>query len=254
MADLENGLFAGGNGTNSNNTGRNSEYVTGMIKMNSTTYAIKDGNAQSGGLKTDYNGPLPTTSGYTPLHLEGAIILGIGGDNSKSDQGTFFEGAMTSGFPSDATENAVQANIVAAGYVTNTYFRVTNRNSGKVLDVQQPNTSAGARVGQFAANGQPWQDWQFVDVGGGFFNIVSRNSGMCLDVNGRSTADGASIIQWNCNGQTNQQWQWRASGSFFQLVARHSNKCVDVVGSSMADGAFVEQRTCSTANNFLWSR
>jgi hypothetical protein len=30
--------------------------------------------------------------------------------------GIFFEGAMTKGYPSDATEDAVQANIVAAGY------------------------------------------------------------------------------------------------------------------------------------------
>jgi len=118
MADLENGLFAGANGTNTNNTGRNSAFVTGMIKMNSTTYAIRDGNANSGGLKTDYNGPLPTTSGYTPLHLEGAIILGIGGDNSKGSAGSFFEGVMTSGVPSDATENSVQANIVSVGYST----------------------------------------------------------------------------------------------------------------------------------------
>jgi hypothetical protein len=118
MADLENGLFAGGNGTNTNNTGRSSTFVTGMVKMNSTTYAIKDGDANSGSLKTDYSGPLPTTSGYTPLHLEGAIILGIGGDNSKSSAGSFFEGVMTSGLPSDATENSVQANIVSAGYST----------------------------------------------------------------------------------------------------------------------------------------
>jgi non-reducing end alpha-L-arabinofuranosidase len=119
MADLENGLFAGANGTNTNNTGRNSAFVTGMVKMNSTTYAIKDANANSGGLKTDYNGPLPTTSGYTPLHLEGAIILGIGGDNSKGSAGSFFEGVMTSGLPSDATEDSVQANIVSVGYSTN---------------------------------------------------------------------------------------------------------------------------------------
>ncbi|HEY3750857.1 MAG TPA: arabinofuranosidase catalytic domain-containing protein [Pseudonocardiaceae bacterium] len=118
MADLENGLFAGGNGTNTNNTGRNSPFVTAMVKMNSTSYAIKDANANSGGLKTDYNGALPTTTGYTPLHLEGAIILGIGGDNSKGSAGSFFEGVMTSGFPSDATENAVQANITAVGYST----------------------------------------------------------------------------------------------------------------------------------------
>jgi hypothetical protein len=118
MADLENGLFAGANGTNTNNTGRNSPFVTAMVKMNSTNYAIKDANASSGGLKTDYSGALPTTTGYHPLHLEGAIILGIGGDNSKGSAGSFFEGVMTSGFPSDATENAVQANIAAVGYGT----------------------------------------------------------------------------------------------------------------------------------------
>jgi hypothetical protein len=50
------------------------------------------------------------------MKKEGAIILGIGGDNSHGSAGTFYEGVMTSGYPSDATENAVQANIVAAGY------------------------------------------------------------------------------------------------------------------------------------------
>jgi hypothetical protein len=31
-------------------------------------------------------------------------------------EGTFFEGAMTKGMPSDTTENAIQKNIIAAGY------------------------------------------------------------------------------------------------------------------------------------------
>jgi hypothetical protein len=52
------------------------------------------------------------------MKKEGAIILGIGGDNSDRGQGTFYEGVMTSGYPSDTTENKVQANIVAAGYAT----------------------------------------------------------------------------------------------------------------------------------------
>ncbi|MFE9672478.1 arabinofuranosidase catalytic domain-containing protein, partial [Microbispora bryophytorum] len=47
---------------------------------------------------------------------EGAILLGIGGDNSNGARGTFYEGVMTSGYPSNATEDQVQANIVAAGY------------------------------------------------------------------------------------------------------------------------------------------
>lgn len=136
---------------------------------------------------------------------------------------------------------------------TGTYYRVANRNSAKVLDVQNPNLNDGANVGQYTANGGAWQDWQFV-AAGSYYNVVNRNSGKCLDVTGASTADGANIEQWVCNGGTNQQWQWLANGSYFQLVARHSGKCADIVGSSTADGANVEQRTCTTANNFLWSR
>jgi hypothetical protein len=35
---------------------------------------------------------------------------------TNQSQGTFYEGAVVSGYPSDATENAVKASIVAAGY------------------------------------------------------------------------------------------------------------------------------------------
>ena len=47
---------------------------------------------------------------------QGAIILGIGGDNSNRAVGTFYEGAMTASYTSDDSDAAVHANIVAAGY------------------------------------------------------------------------------------------------------------------------------------------
>ena len=50
------------------------------------------------------------------MRQEGAIVLGIGGDNSHASAGSFFEGVMTSGHPTDHADNAIQANIVAAGY------------------------------------------------------------------------------------------------------------------------------------------
>jgi hypothetical protein len=53
---------------------------------------------------------------YAPMKKQGAIILGIGGDNSDGAVGTFYEGVMTQGYSTDATDAAVQANIVAAGY------------------------------------------------------------------------------------------------------------------------------------------
>ncbi|WP_374196063.1 arabinofuranosidase catalytic domain-containing protein [Streptomyces sp. TS71-3] len=40
----------------------------------------------------------------------------MGGDNSNGSAGTFYEGVMTSGYPSDSTENAVQSSITSAGY------------------------------------------------------------------------------------------------------------------------------------------
>jgi hypothetical protein len=69
------------------------------------------GNAQSGSLVTAYDGVLRST-----FALQGGIILGIGGDNSNSSYGTFFEGAITAGRPSDATDAAVLANVQAAKY------------------------------------------------------------------------------------------------------------------------------------------
>jgi len=120
QADLENGLFQSnvGHSTNTSNTGNRSSYVTAMLKNNGQNFfALKDGNAQSGGLSTRYSGALPTSpSGYSPMHLEGAIVLGTGGDNSNGSIGSFFEGVMTAGLPSDAAESSVQSNITAVGY------------------------------------------------------------------------------------------------------------------------------------------
>jgi hypothetical protein len=117
MADLENGLFSGVNQhLNANDPTVNHRYLTAVVKGTANLWAIRGGNAQSGNLSTFYSGRRPNVAGYNPMHKEGAIILGIGGDNSKGSAGTFYEGVMTSGYPSDATENSVQANIVAAGY------------------------------------------------------------------------------------------------------------------------------------------
>jgi hypothetical protein len=49
------------------------------------------------------------------LGWQGAIILGTGGDNGDGGTGTWFEGAITFGAPPDSVDDAIQANIVAAG-------------------------------------------------------------------------------------------------------------------------------------------
>ncbi|KAK3674155.1 hypothetical protein LTR78_006002 [Recurvomyces mirabilis] len=118
LADLENGVFSTNSATqNTNDPTITNRFFTGVLKGNSNNHwALRGGNAQSGSLNTFFSGPRP--SGYNPMKKQGAIILGIGGDNSDGAQGTFYEGVMTTGYPSDDTENSVQANIVAAKYST----------------------------------------------------------------------------------------------------------------------------------------
>jgi non-reducing end alpha-L-arabinofuranosidase len=119
MGDFEGGVWAGGSGVaatqNPNNPSVTWDYGFGIVKTDTANgtpqYAIRVGNAQSGGLTTAYDGKAPAV-----WNLQGGVVLGIGGDNSNTSYGTFFEGAITAGRPSDATDLAVLQNAQAAGY------------------------------------------------------------------------------------------------------------------------------------------
>ncbi|NMO53803.1 alpha-N-arabinofuranosidase [Actinoplanes sp. TBRC 11911] len=92
-----------------------SRFVTAVAKGEPHHWASLGGDAQQGALTTMFDGPRVDAS-YDPMRKQGAIVLGNGGDNSVGSQGTFYEGVMTAGYPSDAVDQQVQANIVAAKY------------------------------------------------------------------------------------------------------------------------------------------
>ena len=116
MADLEDGVWGGNISTvNTQNTPINgSKFVTAMLKGEPGHWQLKGGDAQSGQLEVKFDGPRPV--GYEVMQKKGAIVLGIGGDNSDLGTGTFYEGALTASYTSEATDALVQANIGAAGY------------------------------------------------------------------------------------------------------------------------------------------
>ncbi|MFP5236342.1 MAG: arabinofuranosidase catalytic domain-containing protein [Acidobacteriota bacterium] len=92
-------------------------FVTAVAKGEPHHWTSMGGNAQDGALRVMFDGPRVNAT-YDPMRKQGAILLGNGGDNSNGSQGTFYEGAVTAAgtFPSDATDQQVQANVVAAGY------------------------------------------------------------------------------------------------------------------------------------------
>lgn len=129
--DFEAGVWAGGSACGTPGSGqltcdgrmanpqnpsmKGKPFAFGVLKVSTTAnmpmYVLKAGDATTGTLATAYNGAAPAA-----WNLQGGIVLGIGGDNSNSSFGTFYEGAITAGQPSDATDNAVYATAVAAGY------------------------------------------------------------------------------------------------------------------------------------------
>jgi hypothetical protein len=115
MADFEAGVWAGGSGasttTNIDNPSVTFDCAMGILKTSATGYAIRVGNAQFGTPATAYDGALP----FSTWTLEGGVVLGLSSDASNSSYGTFFEGAITSGRPTDATDAAVLQDVQAAG-------------------------------------------------------------------------------------------------------------------------------------------
>lgn len=92
-------------------------FVTAIANGEPHHWMTMGGNARRGDLSVMFSGPRVNAT-YDPMRKQGAILLGNGGDNSNRSQGTFYEGAVTAAntFPTKATEQQVQANIVAAGY------------------------------------------------------------------------------------------------------------------------------------------
>ncbi|MEW2521996.1 arabinofuranosidase catalytic domain-containing protein [Actinacidiphila alni] len=243
-ADMENGMFQGDNGSNTANKGNNTPYVTAMLKNDGqTTYAIKGGNSQSGALSTWWNGGLPTRGGYRPMRQEGGIILGTGGDNSNRNMGTFFEGVMVSGYPTDAAENAVQANIVSVGYsgqtnVPNGPQGTITGPGGKCVDVAADDTGVnGAAVQlwdcQSYAEDQHWSH---------FGDNSLRTIGRCLDINGNGTANNTPVELYDCNGVGGQKWVQRSDGSLFNP---QSGRCLDSPSGATGNGTRLQIYDCN---------
>ena len=131
---------------------------------------------------------------------------------------------------------------------------ITNRASGKGLDVQDRSTRDAANVQQWDFGGSPNQTWDVVDQGDGVFSIVSQGSGKALDVANHNAADGANIQQFRFHNGDNQLWRLeRVGGGFYQVISVSSGKCLDVdAGQINENGANVQQWSCSGQPNQQW--
>jgi non-reducing end alpha-L-arabinofuranosidase len=127
-ADFEAGVWMGGSKSGDPGWGGLDDAKNAPANMNNPTLRVK---YALGFLKTNENYSLAMADLLTASTLtrayegkfpksvrsnEGAVVLGVGGDNSNNSFGTFYEGAIVKGYPTAATEQAVMENVKAAGY------------------------------------------------------------------------------------------------------------------------------------------
>lgn len=274
MADLENGLFSGEGARQNNDPSLSSSFVTGIVKGDSTNqWSIRAGNGQSGKLTTVYSGVRP--DGYYPMNKEGSIILGIGGDNSNGAQGTFYEGVMTSGYPTDKVENKVQANIVAAKYKSASLvsgpaftigstitFRITTpgydtryiAHSGSTVNTQVITTSSsnatqqtGKWVVRTGLGNSGCYSFESVDTPGSFIRHYNYQLQLNANANTKQFFEDATFCpQAGLNGQGSTIRSWSYPTRFFRhyanivyIASNGGQEFFDATGSFNNDVSFV---------------
>jgi hypothetical protein len=122
--DFEGGVWMGGSGSgepgtpgssaNANNPTLKVPFALGILHTPVGKYALRMADISTAtDLTTGYDGAIPAGKTWGNA---GGIGLGIGGDNSNNSEGTFFEGAVVNGSPSNATDLLIMKNIQAVGY------------------------------------------------------------------------------------------------------------------------------------------
>jgi hypothetical protein len=131
--------------------------------------------------------------------------------------------------------------------------RIQNKNSGKVLALDQMSTADSAHVVQFADNSSADHLWRLVDLGNGFVKVHNPHSGKVLGVDGMSTANSAHVVQFTDNGSADHVWELLDNGDgWFRLRNRHSGKVLGVDLMSTADSAHVVQFDDNGTADHLW--
>lgn len=157
--------------------------------------------------------------------------------------GTFFEGVMVSGYPTDAAENAVQANIVSVGYAGET--NVPNGPQGTVtgpggtcVDVAADDTGTDGAAVQLWTCQSYAEDQHWTHYADGSLRTLGR----CLVVEGDGTVDGAKVGLWDCNGVGGQRWVQQGDGS---LLNPQSGRCLDSPSGATANGTRLQIWDCN---------
>ncbi|KAB8145980.1 family 43 glycosylhydrolase [Chloroflexia bacterium SDU3-3] len=216
--------------------------ASSWVKSSSPVFQRSDANGVYG---PGHNGFFKSPDGsedWVVYHANVASGQGCGGTRSARAQKISWNSDGTPKFGTPAATSAALTLPSGDTGAAVTSFELVNRNSGKLLDLENCATADGTNVRQWSDLNNSCQRWSFQDTADGYYRIVSAATGKVLDVENCATADGANVRQWSNLSNSCQQWSLVATdGGYVRIVNRYSGKVLDVENCAAADGTNVRQ-------------
>ena len=88
----------------------------------------------------------------------------------------------------------------------NGFYTITQKGTGKALDVYGADASRGANVQVYDANGTTAQKWAISLNGRNGYRLQAQCSGYSLDIENGTLSDGINVRQWEGNDDNAQSW------------------------------------------------
>ena len=161
-------------------------------------------------------------------------------------------------YPGQANQVVPSSRLCAStDFDANKCYKITNKVSGQVLDVEGISLSNFARIFQWTFNGGANQQWNLTKLANGFFEIKNRASGKLLDIvgSGGDCNNGVATEQFPQDNTGSQQWNLvrQADGSFKIFNKTCSTKLLKVEGGVRVNGAKVELSDDNNAEFMKWT-
>jgi eukaryotic-like serine/threonine-protein kinase len=152
-----------------------------------------------------------------------------------------------------AAEEKKRAQLLAAGKIPPDVYKLVNRKSGKVIDVEGRSKDDGHKLQQWGYSGANNEKWKVVPLEDGFYQIISVDSGKALNVPQAQTDDGSALTQATPAKEPSQHWKIeKTDGNFYKLTAQSSGKTLAIGGDLAKDGSPIVQTAYTGAPEQQW--
>lgn len=134
----------------------------------------------------------------------------------------------------------------------NSYYKIVNKKSTKVIDVPGGNTANNTQLVQWDDLGNNNQQFKFVAGSDGYYSIINKGTNKALD-NAGATGENSAVVEWDISSSDNQKWKIIDAGDgYYKLQVKSSQKYLDVQDASENSNAGIVTNSSSTSLSQQW--